>query len=626
MAILDQIQETNDIKKIAPEDYIGLAAEIREFIMEHVSKTGGHLASNLGAVELTMALHLCLDFPKDKLIWDVGHQSYTHKILTGRKEGFEHLRQFKGMSGFPKPHESDADAFVAGHSSTSLSVAYGFAKARDLQGGDETIVAVIGDGALSGGMAYEALNNIGQQKSNLIIILNDNKMSISENVGGMSKYLSKIRVGDRYNEFKGEVEQALLSIPKVGLSVAKTVKRSKDSIKQLLVPGMLFEDMGITYVGPVDGHDIPQLVDTIESAKTKQRPILIHVVSKKGKGYPVAERHPEHFHGVTPFDIETGKALKKKEVATYTDVFAKKMIALGKDHPELVAVTAAMPDGTGLSAFAKEYPKRCFDVGIAEEHAVTFAAGMAAAGLHPVVAIYSSFLQRAYDQILHDVCIQKLPVIFAIDRSGLVGADGDTHQGIFDVSFLSSIPNMTIMAPKNRYEMSKMLDFAVNYDGPIAIKYPRGSAFYECKQLQSPLYYGKSEILYKGSRVALLPVGKMMENGLKAYHQLKEEGMDITLVNPRFIKPIDEELIRALTKDHNLIVTVEDTVYQGGYGQAIAAYLRANNLKCKITSLAIKDQFVEQGTVEELMHMLKIDAEAIYNTIKNYYKKKKQEK
>ncbi len=626
MAILDQIQETNDIKKIAPEDYIGLAAEIREFIMEHVSKTGGHLASNLGAVELTMALHLCLDFPKDKLIWDVGHQSYTHKILTGRKEGFEHLRQFKGMSGFPKPHESDADAFVAGHSSTSLSVAYGFAKARDLQGGDETIVAVIGDGALSGGMAYEALNNIGQQKSNLIIILNDNKMSISENVGGMSKYLSKIRVGDRYNEFKGEVEQALLSIPKVGLSVAKTVKRSKDSIKQLLVPGMLFEDMGITYVGPVDGHDIPQLVDTIESAKTKQRPILIHVVSKKGKGYPVAERHPEHFHGVTPFDIETGKALKKKKVATYTDVFAKKMIALGKDHPELVAVTAAMPDGTGLSAFAKEYPKRCFDVGIAEEHAVTFAAGMAAAGLHPVVAIYSSFLQRAYDQILHDVCIQKLPVIFAIDRSGLVGADGDTHQGIFDVSFLSSIPNMTIMAPKNRYEMSKMLDFAVNYDGPIAIKYPRGSAFYECKQLQSPLYYGKSEILYKGSRVALLPVGKMMENGLKAYRQLKEEGMDITLVNPRFIKPIDEELIRALTKDHDLIVTVEDTVYQGGYGQAIAAYLRANNLKCKITSLAIKDQFVEQGTVEELMHMLKIDAEAIYNTIKNYYKKKKQEK
>ena len=626
MAILDQIQEANDIKKIAPEDYIGLAAEIREFIMEHVSKTGGHLASNLGAVELTMALHLCLDFPKDKLIWDVGHQSYTHKILTGRKEGFEHLRQFKGMSGFPKPYESDADAFVAGHSSTSLSVAYGFAKARDLKGGDETIVAVIGDGALSGGMAYEALNNIGQQKSNLIIILNDNKMSISENVGGMSKYLSKIRVGDRYNEFKGEVEQALLSIPKVGLSVAKTVKRSKDSIKQLLVPGMLFEDMGITYVGPVDGHDITQLVDTIESAKTKHRPILIHVVSKKGKGYPVAERHPEHFHGVTPFDIETGKALKKKEVATYTDVFAKKMIALGKDHPELVAVTAAMPDGTGLSAFAKEYPKRCFDVGIAEEHAVTFAAGMAAAGLHPVVAIYSSFLQRAYDQILHDVCIQKLPVIFAIDRSGLVGADGDTHQGIFDVSFLSTIPNMTIMAPKNRYEMSKMLDFAVDYEGPIAIKYPRGSAFYECKQLQSPLYYGKSEILYKGSRVALLPVGKMMEEGLKAYRQLKEEGMDITLVNPRFIKPIDEELIRALTKDHDLIVTVEDTVYQGGYGQTIAAYLRANNLKCKITSLAIKDQFVEQGTVEELMHMLKIDAEAIYDTIKNYYKKKKQGK
>lgn len=626
MALLEHIQKENDIKKIAPEDYIGLAAEIREFIMNHVSKTGGHLASNLGAVELTMALHLCLRFPKDKLIWDVGHQSYTHKILTGRKEGFAHLRQFKGMSGFPKPYESECDVCVAGHSSTSLSIAYGFAQARELKGSDETIVAVIGDGALSGGMAYEALNNIGQLKSNLIIILNDNKMSISENVGGMSKYLSKIRVGDRYNEFKGDVEQALLSIPKIGQSVAKTVKRSKDSIKQLLVPGMLFEDMGITYVGPVDGHDIDLLIDTLESARTRNRPILIHVVSKKGKGYRIAEKFPEHFHGVEPFDIQTGKPVKKKEVATYTDVFSKKLVALGGQHEELVAVTAAMPDGTGLSAFAREYPKRFFDVGIAEEHAVTFAAGMAAAGLHPVVAIYSSFLQRAYDQILHDICIQKLPVILAVDRSGIVGADGETHQGIFDTSFLCSIPNLTVMAPKNRYEISRMLEFAVQYQGPVAIKYPRGSAFYELKELQAPIEYGRGEILYEGKKVALIPVGKMMEEGLKAYRRLKAEGYSITLVNPRFIKPMDEKLLYELAKNHDAIVTVEDNVYQGGFGQMVASFLRCNSLKCKISCLAIDDRFVEHGGVDELMQMLGIDAEAIYKTVMGYMKKKNKDK
>lgn len=624
MSILEKINQPNDIKQIEPSDYEGLAAEIREFIMNHVSRTGGHLASNLGAVELTMALHLCLRFPKDKLIWDVGHQSYTHKILTGRKEGFDSLRQFKGMSGFPKTYESDADCFDTGHSSTSLSAAYGFAQARELKGTDETIVAVIGDGALSGGMAYEALNNIGQLKSNLIIILNDNKMSISENVGGMSKYLNKIRVGDRYNEFKGDVEQAILSIPKIGYPLAKTVKRSKDSIKQLLVPGMLFEDMGITYVGPVDGHDITQLVDTVEMAKTKKRPILIHVVSKKGKGYRIAEKYPQHFHGVEPFHIENGKAVHKKEVATYTDVFSKKIIALAAEHKDLVAVTAAMPDGTGLAAFAKEYPKRFFDVGIAEEHAVTFAAGMAAAGLHPVVAIYSSFLQRAYDQILHDVCIQKLPVILAIDRSGLVGADGDTHQGIFDISYLSNIPNMTVMAPKNRYEMSRMLEFAVQYQGPVAIKYPRGSAYYELKEYQEPLELGKGEVIYQGRKVALICVGKMMEEGVKAYRRLAEEGYAITLVNARFVKPLDKGLIRQLAKSHDALVTVEDNVYQGGYGQMVAAYLRQKDLKCRITTLAVPDCFVEHGTVPELTHMLGIDADGIYKAVLSYFKKNRK--
>ena len=615
MSILDKINKPNDIKKLKPEEYPVLASEIREFLIQNISKTGGHLASNLGAVELTMALHLCLDFPKDKLIWDVGHQSYTHKVLTGRKEGFASLRQFKGMSGFPKTYESDADAFDTGHSSTSISAALGFAKARDLKGTDETVVAVIGDGALSGGMAFEALNNLGQLKSNMIIILNDNKMSIAENVGGMSKYLNQIRVGDKYNEIKGDVEQALLSIPRIGYPIAKTVKRSKDSIKQLLVPGMLFEDMGITYVGPVSGHDVSQLVQTIESAKTKKRPMLIHVVSQKGRGYALAERYPQHFHGVNPFHVDTGKAIVKKEVATYTDVFSKKLIKLAEERNDIVAITAAMPDGTGLTAFAKQFPKRFFDVGIAEEHAVTFAAGLAAAGMKPVVAIYSSFLQRAYDQILHDVCIQKLPVVFAIDRSGLVGADGDTHQGIFDISYLSNIPNMTVMAPKNRYEMSRMMEFAMNYDGPIAIKYPRGSAYYEMKAKQAPMEYGKGEIVQQGSQVALVCVGKMMEAGYEAVQELAQKNIEVTLVNPRFVKPMDEELLEKLAREHHTIITVEDNVLQGGFGQMVSAHLNAKGANCQVINLAIKDTFVEHGTIEELTQMLRIDKQAIVDTV-----------
>ena len=617
MAILDQIQETNDIKKIAPEDYIGLAAEIREFIMEHVSKTGGHLASNLGAVELTMALHLCLDFPKDKLIWDVGHQSYTHKILTGRKEGFEHLRQFKGMSGFPKPHESDADAFVAGHSSTSLSVAYGFAKARDLQGGDETIVAVIGDGALSGGMAYEALNNIGQQKSNLIIILNDNKMSISENVGGMSKYLSKIRVGDRYNEFKGEVEQALLSIPKVGLSVAKTVKRSKDSIKQLLVPGMLFEDMGITYVGPVDGHDIPQLVDTIESAKTKQRPILIHVVSKKGKGYPVAERHPEHFHGVTPFDIETGKALKKKEVATYTDVFAKKMIALGKDHPELVAVTAAMPDGTGLSAFAKEYPKRCFDVGIAEETAVALASGIAANGGKPVYGVYSSFVQRTYDQLSQDLCINNNPATIITFWGTVYGMNDVTHLGLYDIPMMANIPNLVYLAPTTKEEYLAMLDWSIEQkEHPVAIRLPGGAMISDGKKVTKDFSkLNRYEVTKKGDKVALIGLGTFYSLAEQTAEALQNEGIDATVINPYYITGVDEELLENLKKDHDVVVTLEDGVLDGGFGEKIARFYGDSDMK--VLNFGLKKEFLDRYDVAEVMEKNGLTIPQITERIKN---------
>ena len=445
-------------------------------------------------------------------------------------------------------------------------------------------------------------------------------MSIAENVGGMSKYLNQIRVGDKYNEIKGDVEQALLSIPKIGYPIAKTVKRSKDSIKQLLVPGMLFEDMGSTYVGPVSGHDVNQLVQTIESAKTKKRPILIHVVSQKGRGYALAERYPQHFHGVSPFHVDTGKAVVKKEVATYTDVFSKKLIKLAEERKDIVAITAAMPDGTGLTAFAKQYPERFFDVGIAEEHAVTFAAGLAAAGMKPVVAIYSSFLQRAYDQILHDVCIQNLPVVFAIDRSGLVGADGDTHQGIFDISYLSNIPNMTVMAPKNRYEMSRMMEFAMNHKGPVAIKYPRGSAYYEMKQQQAPMEYGKGEIVHQGSQVALVCVGKMMETGYEAMVSLAQQNMDITLVNPRFVKPMDETLIANLAKEHHTIITLEDNVLQGGFGQMVSAYLKGADSECRVENLAIKDTFVEHGTIEELTQMLGIDKQAVVDLVSKVWK------
>lgn len=620
MAILDRINELNDIKKIRPEDYDTLAYEIRQFILEHVSRTGGHLASNLGCVELTMALHLALDLPKDKIIWDVGHQSYTHKILSGRKDQFDTLRQYGGLSGFPKTYESPADAFDTGHSSTSISAALGFCRVRDLRGTDETVVAVIGDGALSGGLAFEALNNAGQLKSNLIIILNDNKMSISKNVGGMSKYLSKLRVGDSYNEFKGGVEQALLKIPKYGYSIARTVKRSKDSVKSLVVPGMFFEDMGITYVGPIDGHDIETLTRTIESAKQRNRPILIHVRTVKGRGYDVAERHPEHFHGVAPFDLETGKPLAPKKAATYTDVFGRKLVKMAEQHKDIAAITAAMAEGTGLVNFAKKYPERFYDVGIAEEHAVTFAAGMAAAGMKPFVVVYSSFLQRAYDQILHDVCIQKLPVVFCIDRSGLVGPDGDTHQGIFDTAYLTNIPGMTVMAPKNRYELSKMLEFAYDFDGPIAIKYPKGTAFSELKEQQAPLEYGKSELVHQGKKIAVIAVGKSFEAAYQAMNVLQKEDIDITLVNARFIKPIDYEMIRKLAREHQAIITVEDTIYHGGYGQSVAAFLAREELHCHITSLAVMDQFVPHGSIPELARELGIDSEGIMEAVRKYVK------
>ncbi len=618
MEYLKKITQPNDIKQFDDELWDTLADEIRTFLLRNVSKTGGHLASNLGCVELTMALHLVLQFPKDKIIWDVGHQSYTHKILTGRQEGFTTLRQMNGMSGFPKRIESDTDVFETGHSSTSISAAIGMAKAHELKGNKSTIVAVIGDGSFTGGLAYEALNNLARLKSSCMIILNDNEMSIDENVGGMSSYLTRIRVGQAYNDMKSGVEKGLMNIPGIGEGIAKAVKRGKDSIKGLLVPGMFFEDLGITYIGPIDGHNIRQMVDTFESAIKLNRPVVVHVKTKKGKGYRYSERYPKYFHGVTPFDLNTGKPLKQKTQMTNTDVFGRKMLLLGEEYPNLVAITAAMASGTGLEKFANVYGKRFFDVGIAEQHAVTFAAGLACEDMIPVVAVYSSFLQRAYDQILHDVCLQNLHVIFAIDRSGLVGEDGATHQGIFDTAYLTQIPNMTVIAPKNSYELTKSLEYAVEYDGPIAIKYSRGNAYYGLKEYQEPIKYGKSEVIYQGERVALLAVGNMIEVACEAYDILKAQGLDITLVNARFVKPIDEELLERLAQMHDTIVTIEEHVLQGGYGQAVAAfYMKSGRKDIDIINFAIEDQFVEHGSIPELRKKLGIDAESIVKAIED---------
>lgn len=622
--LLNKIQKPNDIKRIPKRLYPALAEEIRAFLLDSVSKTGGHLASNLGVVELTIALHACLHFPEDKLIFDVGHQSYVHKLLTGRKNEFGTLRKSGGMCGFPKRKESECDCFGTGHSSTSLSAALGFAAARDLKNTNETIVAVIGDGALSGGMAYEALNNLAhlrEKKRNLILILNDNKMSISENVGGMSQYLNDLRIHKSYGEFKENIENTLRNIPGVGESVARTLKRSKDSIKQLFVPGMLFENMGITYYGPVDGHNIHSLIHAVQQARDAEGPILIHVLTKKGKGYSVAENNPEKFHGMAPFDVTTGKPLKPKSKDTYTDVFSQTLCRIAEKQENVVAVTAAMPSGTGLLPFKKAYPERFFDVGIAEEHGVTFAAGMAASGMKPVVAVYSSFLQRAYDQILHDVCIQKLPVFFCVDRSGLVGADGETHQGLFDISYLGHLPNMVVMAPKNRYEMEDMMQFAMEYDGPIAMRYPRGTAYCGLEEYRRPVSLGKCEELFEGEDVVILSVGNMAEECEKAVCLLEEQEVSAGLVNVRFVRPFDEEEILRLAEKYPVMATVEENELTGGFGQMISSFLHAHDCDCSLISFGIPDCFVEHGSVDWQRKQAGIDAASMAKRIIKKVKK-----
>ena len=611
---LDRINEANDIKKIEPEAYDALASEIRSFIIESVSEHGGHLASNLGVVELTMALHLCMDFPNDKLIWDVGHQAYTHKLLTGRKEDFSGLRTFGGMSGFPKHKESPCDAFDTGHSSTSISAALGYARARDLKGEDRTVVAVIGDGSLTGGMAYEALNNVSHLKSNMIIVLNDNKMSISENVGGLSKHLTALRTRESYMDFKMDVEKKLKQIPHVGDSVARSVKKSKDSIRQLFVKGGFFEDFGIKYIGPIDGHDIKEMVRVLNALKRLNEPVVMHVVTQKGRGYVPAEKNPSAFHGVGSFDIATGESLASKSL-TYTSVFSKTICRLGKAHPDVVTICAAMPDGTGLTAFKKHFPDRFFDVGIAEQHAVTFAAGLAAGGMHPFVAVYSSFLQRAYDQIVHDVCIQNLPVVFCVDRAGLVGADGETHQGIFDLSYLSMIPNMTVCAPKNKYELYDMLYFAYQYHGPIAIRYPRGSAYEGFKNMRPPIEYGKSELMFECEKIALVAVGSMVQTAVQVREKLLDKGINATVVNARFVCPLDTECLDRLSRDHQWIVTMEENVLKGGFGEACGDYLLAKHEDVRLIHVGVPDVYVEHGGVDQLKKTLHMDADSIVERI-----------
>lgn len=612
--ILEKIKEANDVKQLSLSECEQLAQEIRDFLIRSLSETGGHLASNLGVVELTIALHRFLHFPEDKLVWDVGHQAYTHKILTGRKEQFATLRKTGGLSGFPKRKESDCDAFDTGHSSTSISAGLGLVQARDLKGENYQVVSVIGDGALTGGMAYEALNNAAELKKNFIIILNDNEMSITRNVGGMSSYLDHIRMAAPYTELKMGVTNALKKIPKVGDGMVDALHKTKSSIKQLVIPGMLFENMGLTYLGPVDGHDMRQLGKVLQEAKRKKGPVLIHVLTEKGRGYEPAMRHPARFHGAAPYEIETGLP-KSNGNPSYTDIFSTVMRKFGDREPDVVAVSAAMVPGTGLKRFGNMFPERLFDVGIAEEHAVTFAAGLALGGLRPVVAIYSSFLQRAVDQILHDVCMQNLPVVFAVDRAGLVGSDGETHHGCFDLSYLSMMPNMTVMAPKNKWELSDMLKFAIRQKSPVAIRYPRGEAYTGLEDYRAPIEMGKAEILEKGKEIAILAVGNMVRTAVQVTENLRNCGYEPTLVNMRFVKPLDMDLLEILREDHSLIVTMEENVKAGGFGEQVMTYYGSRLHSPAVRIVAIEDKFVPHGSVEDLMHQQQMDSASVTERI-----------
>ena len=617
--ILDKINSIEDFKKIDIKYYPKLAEEIRAFLVEKVSMTGGHIASNLGIVELTMALVKVLDLPEDKIIFDVGHQSYVYKILTGRKNEFDSLRTKGGLSGFPKRRESEFDSFDTGHSSTSISAALGIAQSYYLDKNDAAVVALIGDGAMTGGLSFEALNNVQKLDRNFIIVLNDNEMSISKNTGGFPNYLTRLRAGKKYNDVKADVVEKLNKLSK-GEKIIENIRKTKSSLKQLFVPEMIFENMGITYLGPLDGYDIEELIYIITEAKKMDHPVVLHVITKKGKGYAPAENFPEKFHGIAPFNPETGDVLNKSKNKSYTNVFADALLNVFEKNDDAVAITAAMPDGTGLKKIAKKYPERFFDVGIAEGHAVTFAAGLSVAGKKPFVAIYSAFLQRAYDQILHDVCMQNLPVVFCIDRAGLVGKDGETHQGAFDLSYLSSIPNMNVFVPKNARELKMAVEFASDFDAPLAIRYPRGEAYTGLSDFAEPIAYGKSEIIYKEKDIAIICAGPVIETGNKLRDYFKNSGRNVSLINARFVKPVDEACIKELSADHRFFITIEENVLNGGFGMAVLNCVNQNNLGVKVLPVALPDAFIEQGTQDEQRAVCKIDTDSCIQKIEEFIK------
>lgn len=604
--ILDNIKNPNDVKKLSFEELNILAEELREFMLENISKTGGHVASNLGIVELTLALFKCFNFDEDKIVFDVGHQCYPYKILTGRKEEFDTLRQYKGISGFPKRDESKYDFFDTGHSSNSISAALGMAKARDIQFKKYEVVSVIGDGALTGGMAYEGLNGLGFSKTKMIVILNDNQMAISPNVGGMSEYLGRIRINKRYNDIKKAVYNHL----EYKNSVVKFIRKIKNSIKSLVVPSMFFEDLGIRYIGPIDGHNIKEMVEILDKVKLLDEPVVIHIVTKKGKGYEPAEVEPDKFHGISKFDVKTGEIAKKSEKITYSNAFGEAIVKIAKNNKNVVAITAAMTGGTGLNNFSKEFPERFFDVGIAEEHAVTFAAGMATEGMQPIFAVYSTFLQRGFDQIIHDVCMQNLPVIFMIDRAGLVGNDGETHQGVFDLSYLSMVPNLTILAPKCVEEVETMLKYALSLKSPVAIRYPRGGDIVELEPIKK-FEKGKWEIVSGGEKLAIVAVGKMVQYAVKAKEELKEHKINPMIINATSVKPVDTHIIKRLIREKYNVITLEDNVAIGGFGSLMLKSLNNGAYKGKFRSMAFRDRFISHGNVDTLMHQEKMDVDEI---------------
>lgn len=614
--ILDNINSPKDLKKLTYKEKEELSKKLREKVIKVVSNNGGHLASNLGITELTIALHSIFNTPEDKIVWDVGHQTYVHKILTGRKDKFESIRKLNGISGFPKSKESEYDTFDTGHSSTSISIALGMARARDIEKKDNDVIAVIGDGALTGGMALEALDDVGNSKTRLIVVLNDNEMSISKNVGGISRFLTKIRTKKFYKKSNNFIRKILEKIPGFGTFIIHIARRVKYSIKQLMIPNMFFEDLGLKYLGPVDGHDIERVEWILNLAKKEKEPVLVHIITKKGKGYKLAEENPNKFHAISSFDIETGKTKKEKQ-KDYSQVMGDKLVSLAEENEKIVAVTAAMAEGTGLLNFKMKFPNRFFDVGIAEQHALGMAAGMAKEGINAVVPIYSSFYQRAYDQVIHDVCIQNLPVVMCVDRAGIVGADGETHQGIFDLSFFSIIPNLTIMAPKDFKELEDMLEFSISLNKPVVIRYPRGGEGTIKFEKHNKIELGKSELLKEGKDLTIIAIGKMVQKSIQIANKLKDDNIDVEIINARFLKPLDEEnILKSIVKTKN-VITIEDNIIKNGLGTSVKELIIDNNLEdIKVKSYGYPDKFIQHGTVEELEDIYGLSVDKIIKDIK----------